>query len=145
VSSLLRQPTLAIQARSPASVSAPATSPETFPSIVAAAVPSEQLARRKSVAASEQPGTSPSHPSNQPEQSGSASARRRSQMFPLWGTRSMAGSFPKEGNLAAASFQHLSKRRTTTASIRRPWPGLQPWKGEPLGGRKQSRMQQMWQ
>jgi hypothetical protein len=44
-------------------------------------------------------------------------------------------SVPEESSLAAASFQHLSKTRSITASTRRPWPGLQPCKGEPLGDR----------
>jgi hypothetical protein len=46
-------------------------------------------------------------------------------MFPLWRIRSLGGSLPKEGYSAAASFQHFSKIRSTTASTRRPWPGLQ--------------------
>jgi hypothetical protein len=74
-------------------------------------------------------------PSSQPEQSGSFSARRRSWMFPLWGIRSLGGSLPKEGYSVAASFQHFNKTRSSTTSTRRSWPGLQPWEGEPLGGR----------
>jgi hypothetical protein len=132
-----QEPTSAVQARSPlpvpASASALAAISEAVPSAAAAAVPLEQPARRESVPAPEQPGTSPSCSSNQPEQSGSASARRRTWMFPLWGTRSLGRSLPKEGNVAAASFQHFSKTRSTTARTRRSWPGLQPWKGEPLG------------
>jgi hypothetical protein len=53
-------------------------------------------------------------------------------MFPLWGTWPLGDSLPEESSSAAASFQHLSKTRSTTASTSRPWSGLQPWKGEPL-------------
>jgi hypothetical protein len=56
-------------------------------------------------------------------------------MFPLWGTRSLDESLPEESSSAVASFQHLSKTRSTTTSTRRSSPGLQSWKGEPLGGR----------
>jgi hypothetical protein len=65
----------------------------------------------------------------------SSSARRRPHMFPLWGTRPLGGSLPKEGHSVVASFQHLSKTRSTTTSTRRPWSGLQLWKGEPFKGR----------
>jgi hypothetical protein len=55
-------------------------------------------------------------------------------MLPLWGTRPLGKALPKEGHSVASSFQHLSKTRIATTSTRRPWSGLQPWKGEPLGG-----------
>jgi hypothetical protein len=55
-------------------------------------------------------------------------------MFLLWGTRSLGDSLPEESSSAAASLQHPSKTRSTIASMRRSWPGLQLWKGEPLGG-----------
>jgi hypothetical protein len=98
-----------IQARSPSrtpasestSASAPAAVSEAIPS-EAAAVPSEQPTRRKSIPAVEQLGTSPYCPSHQPEQSGSASARRRPWMFPLWGTRSFGESLPEESSSAVA-------------------------------------------
>jgi hypothetical protein len=56
-------------------------------------------------------------------------------MLPFWRERSLGDAMPEESNPAAASFQHPSKTRSTIAGIRRLWPGLQPWKGEPLGGR----------
>jgi hypothetical protein len=68
-------------------------------------VPSEQPARRKSIPASEEPGSPSSYPSNQPEQSSSASSKRKSCMFPLWGTRPLGESLPKESNSTAASSQ----------------------------------------
>jgi hypothetical protein len=133
-----QEPTLAVQARSlalaPTSVLAPAVVSDAVPSATATEVPSEQPRRRKSVPASKQLGTSPSCPSNQSEQSGSASGRRRLWMLPLWGTKSLGRSLPKEGNSAADNFQHFSKTRSSTTSTRRSWPGLQPWKGEPPGG-----------
>jgi hypothetical protein len=61
-------------------------------------------------------------------------ARRRPRKFPLWGTRPLGITFPEESNSGAASFQHPSKTRSTTTSIMRSWLGLQPCKGEPLGG-----------
>jgi hypothetical protein len=66
-------------------------------------IPSEQPARRKSIPASEQPGSPSSCPSNQLEQSSSASSRRKSCMFPLWGTRPLGESLPKETSSAAAN------------------------------------------
>jgi hypothetical protein len=86
---------------------------------------------KEEISTSDRTGPSPSCPSDQP---GSASARRRSWMFSLFGTRSLGGSLPKESSPVASNFQHLSKARSTTVSTRRPWPGLQSWKGEPLGG-----------
>jgi hypothetical protein len=68
------------------------------------AVPSEHSAGRKSVPASEQPGSSSSCPNNQPEWPSSPSS------------------------------QCPSKTRSTPTSTRSPWSGLQPWKGEPPRG-----------
>jgi hypothetical protein len=39
---------------------------------------------------------------------------------------------PEESSTAVANFQQPSKTRSTTASIRRSWPGPQPWKCEPI-------------
>jgi hypothetical protein len=56
-------------------------------------------------------------------------------MLLLWGTKPLGEALPKEDNSAVANSQHFSKTRSTIASAKRPWPGLQPWKGEPPGGR----------
>jgi hypothetical protein len=134
-SPLLRQLALAIQARSLASASEPAAAaPEAVSST--AAVPSEQPARRKSIPASEQPGSPSFYPSNQPDQLSSASARRKSCMFPLWGTRPLGESLHKESNSAAASSQCPSQAECNVARRQQPWATSCPvWKGEPLGGR----------
>jgi hypothetical protein len=55
-------------------------------------------------------------------------------MLPLWRARPLGDVMPKESSSAAVSFQHPSKTSTTAAGTRRSWLGLQPWKGEPLGG-----------
>jgi hypothetical protein len=94
-----------------------------------------QPTRRKSVPKAEHLGTLPSCPSHQSEQLDNPNARRRSWMFPMWGTRPLGDSLPEESSSATASFQHTSKTRSTTSSIRRSWPGLQWLKGEPLGSR----------
>jgi hypothetical protein len=52
-------------------------------------------------------------------------------MLLLWGTKPLGEALAKEGNSAVASSQPFSKTRSTTTSTRRPWSGLQPWKGEP--------------
>jgi hypothetical protein len=124
-SSQTHKPTSVDQARSPASASAsaPAVVPEIVP-LVAAAVPLEQ------------PGTSPSCPSDQPEQPSSSSARRRSWMFPLRGTRPLGESLPKESISAAVSSQCPYKTECTSTRRQQPWaPSCPVWKGEPPGGR----------
>jgi hypothetical protein len=135
---LLRQPTSAIQARSPApaptSVSEPAAAVPEAVSSAAAAVPSEQPVRRKSIPALEQPGSLSSCPSNQREQP--TSARRKSCVFPLWGTRPLGESLPKESSSAAASSQCPSQAECNVARRQQPWAASCPVrKGEPLGGR----------
>jgi hypothetical protein len=86
--------------------------------------------------ASEQPGTSPSCPSNQPKQPSSASARRRSCMFPLWGTRPLGESLPKESSSAVTNSQCPSQTECNEARRQQPWAASCPvWKGEPLGDR----------
>jgi hypothetical protein len=95
-----------------------------------------QLARRKSVPAPEQSGTSPSCPSNQLEQSGSASARRRLHMFPLWGTRPLGESLPKESSSAATSSQCPCQAECIATRRQQLWAASCPVrKGEPPGGR----------
>jgi hypothetical protein len=44
-------------------------------------------------------------------------------MFPLWRARPLGDVMPKESSSAAVNFQHPSKARSTTAGIRRSWPG----------------------
>jgi hypothetical protein len=128
--------TSAIQARSPASASELAAAVPEAVSLAAAAVPSEQPARRKSIPASEQPGSPSSCPSIQPEQSSSASSRRKSCMFPLWGTRPLGESLPKESSSASASSQCPSQTECNAARRQQPWATSCPvWIGEPLGGR----------
>jgi hypothetical protein len=83
--------------------------------------------------ASEQPRTSPSCPSNQPEPPSSSSARRRPHMFPLWGTRALGESLPKESSSAVSS-QCPCQAECRATRRQQLWSGLQPWKGEPLGG-----------
>jgi hypothetical protein len=57
-------------------------------------------------------------------------------MFPLWGTRPLGESFPKESNPASASSQCLSQAECNAAMRQQPWVASCPvWKGEPLGGR----------
>jgi hypothetical protein len=102
--------------------------------VSSAPVPSKQPAGRKSVSASEQPGTLPFCPSNQLEQPSSPSASRRPHMLLLWRTKPLGDALSKEGNSVAASSQYPSKTRSTTVSTRRLWSCLQPWKGEPPGG-----------
>jgi hypothetical protein len=119
----------------PASASEPVPEVQEAVSSVAA-VPSEQPARRKSIPASEQSGSPSSCPSNQPEQLSSASSRRKSCMFPLWGTRPLGESLPKESSSAAASSQRPSQAECNAARRQQPWATSCPvWKGEPFGGR----------
>jgi hypothetical protein len=96
--------------------SAPAAVSEAISSVVAA-VPLEQ------------PGTSPSCPNNQSGQPSSSSARKRPLMFPLWGTRSLGGSLPKESNLAAVSSQCPRKTECTSTRRQQPWvaTGKKSW------------------
>jgi hypothetical protein len=55
-------------------------------------------------------------------------------MLLLWRTKSLGEELSKESSSAVASSQYPSKTRSTTTSTRRPWLGLQPWKGESPGG-----------
>jgi hypothetical protein len=74
-------------------------------------------------------------PSNQPEQPSSASARKKSCMFPLWGTRPLGESLPKESSSASASSQYPSQTECNVTRRQQPWVASCPvWKGEPLGG-----------
>jgi hypothetical protein len=134
---LLRQPTSAIQARSPALApalaSVPAAAVLEVSSSAAATVPSEQPIRRESIPTSEQPGNPSSCPSNQPEQS--SSSRRKSCMFPLWRTRPLGESLPKESSSTAASSQCPGQTECNATRRQQPWAASCPvWKGEPLGG-----------
>jgi hypothetical protein len=71
-----------------------------------------------------------------PQQPSSASARRKSCIFPLWGTRPLGESLPKESRSAAASSQCPSQTECNAARRQQPWAASCPvWKGEPLGGR----------
>jgi hypothetical protein len=100
-----------------------------------AAVPSEQPARRKSISALEQSGSPSSCPSYQLEQSSSTSSRRKSCMFPLWGTRPLGESLPKESSSAAFRSQCPSQTECNAARRQQPWAtSCLVWKGEPLGG-----------
>jgi hypothetical protein len=75
-------------------------------------------------------------PSNQPEQPSSASARWKSCMFPLWGTRPLGESLPKESSSAAASSQCPSQTECNATRRQQPWAtSCLIWKGESLGGR----------
>jgi hypothetical protein len=56
-------------------------------------------------------------------------------MLLLWRTKPLGEELSKESSSAAASSQCPNKTRSTTASTRSPWSGLQPWKGEPPRGR----------
>jgi hypothetical protein len=138
-SPLLRQPTSAVQARSPAPGSAPESAEAAVPEAVSstvAAVPSKQPTGRKLVLASEQPGTSPSCPSNQLEQPSSSSARRKSCMFPLWGTRPLGEPLPKESSSVAASSQCPYQAECNAIRRQQPWAASCPVReGEPPGGR----------
>jgi hypothetical protein len=117
-----------------AQASALAPVPDAVSSTAAAVVPSEHSAGRKPVPASEQPGSSSSYPSNQPEWPSSPSISRRSCMLLLWRTKSVGEELSQESSSAAASSQCPNKTRSTTTSTRSLWSGLQPWKGEPPGG-----------
>jgi hypothetical protein len=77
----------------------------------------------------------PNNQNNQAEQSSSSISSRRSCKLLLWGTKPLGEALSEEGNLAIANSQPFSKTRSTTTSTRRPWSGLQPWKGEPRGDR----------
>jgi hypothetical protein len=138
-SPLLRQPTPTLQARSPSrsptSASEPTAAVPEAVSSATAAVSSKQTLGTKSVSASEQPGSSPSYPSNQPEQPSSPSTSKRPHMLLLWRTKPLGEELSKESSSTVASSQYPNKTRSTTASTRRSWSGLQPWKGEPPGGR----------
>jgi hypothetical protein len=57
-------------------------------------------------------------------------------MFPLWGTRQLGESLPKESSSAAASSQCPSQAECNAARRQQPWATSCPvWKGEPFGGR----------
>jgi hypothetical protein len=56
-------------------------------------------------------------------------------MLLLWRTKPLGEELSKESSSAVAISQYPSKTRSATASTRSPWLGLQPWKGEPPGGR----------
>jgi hypothetical protein len=60
---------------------------------------------------------------------------RRLHMLLLWRTKPLGEELSKGSSSAVASSQYPNKTRSTTASTRRSWSGLQPWKGEPPGGR----------
>jgi hypothetical protein len=97
------------------------TSSSTRDSSLSSTVPPEQPARRKFVPAPEQSGTSPSCPSNQPEQPSSSSARRRLRMFPLWGTRPLGESLLKESSSAAVSSQCPFQAECIAIRRQQPW------------------------
>jgi hypothetical protein len=56
-------------------------------------------------------------------------------MFPLWGTRPLDESLPKESNSVAAISQCLSQADCITTWRQQPWAASCPvWKGEPPRG-----------
>jgi hypothetical protein len=83
---------------------------------------------------SEQPDSSSSCPSNQPEWPSSPSTSRRSCMLLLWRAKPLGEELSQESSPTAASSPCPSKTRSTRASTRSSWSGLQLWKGEPPGG-----------